>query len=251
MYSTIDNPNPVIPLNSLPFDLVPQLCNQMKRIIWLIILVAAAFQFSADELKLCKAFDTRSRIIHPSRFSNHWGISSSRQLTQHFAKKPSRKSAGRTAPTTGFGGASLESCPCGSSIPYSKCCGTIHRDPAIYATATAEQVVRARYSAFSKRVIDFIISSTHPGHESYDENIQRWRQSLEKDCYDNYILDKCDILETHIADIDNETVAVVRFVALMTQRNNNERMAFEETSTFKRQQSTGPWQYVEGVVVAK
>jgi SEC-C motif-containing protein len=224
----------------------------MKAKIWLLFLVGVAFQFSTDEPTLCNAFDiTRSGIFHHSVFSYHWNIKLSRQLTEHFAKKPTRKSGGRTAPTTGFGGAALESCPCGSKIPYSKCCGTIHRDPAAYANATADQVVRARYSAFSKREINFIISSTHPGHESYDENFQRWKQSLEKDCYDNYILDKCDILETNITDIDNESVAIVRFVAHMTQRKNHERMTFEETSKFMRQPSTGPWKYVEGVVVTK
>lgn len=34
-----------------------------------------------------------------------------------------------------------------------KCCGKIHKDPKAYAAASAEQVVRARYSAYSKREV--------------------------------------------------------------------------------------------------
>ena len=63
----------------------------------------------------------------------------------------------RTASASGFGGAAVEPCPCGSGLGYMKCCGKIHKDPDAYAAATPEQVVRARYSAYAKREVSVIL----------------------------------------------------------------------------------------------
>lgn len=70
-----------------------------------------------------------------------------------FAKKKSRKAKKEQAKTSGFGGKATEPCPCGSGLGYMKCCGKLHKDPQAYADATAEQVVRARYSAYAKREV--------------------------------------------------------------------------------------------------
>ena len=66
-------------------------------------------------------------------------------------KKKSKKK--RTSPGGGFGGASMEPCPCGSGETYNNCCSTLHRDVNAFKSATAEQVVRARYSAFAKKQV--------------------------------------------------------------------------------------------------
>ncbi|MGY1731113.1 YchJ family protein [Geodermatophilus sp. SYSU D01045] len=42
---------------------------------------------------------------------------------------------------------SPELCPCGSGLPYAECCGRLHDGTA--AAATAEQLMRSRYSAFA------------------------------------------------------------------------------------------------------
>src|SRR5215203_5359543 len=50
-------------------------------------------------------------------------------------------------------------CPCGSGAAFAECC-----DPIINGTResqTAEELMRARYSAFVTGAIDFIVSSTH------------------------------------------------------------------------------------------
>ena len=73
-----------------------------------------------------------------------------RLLVLLFAKKKDRKGPKETK-TFGFGGKATEPCPCGSGIGYMKCCGKLHKDPQAFADATAEQVVRARYSAYAKR----------------------------------------------------------------------------------------------------
>lgn len=43
-----------------------------------------------------------------------------------------------------------------------KCCGKLHTDETAYAAATAEQVVRARYSAYAKRVVSLQTGGTQP-----------------------------------------------------------------------------------------
>src|SRR6266576_2878030 len=51
------------------------------------------------------------------------------------------------------------SCPCGSGAPFASCC-----EPIISGereSQTAEELMRARYSAFATGAIDFIVASTH------------------------------------------------------------------------------------------
>jgi SEC-C motif-containing protein len=50
-------------------------------------------------------------------------------------------------------------CPCGSGAAFAACC-----EPIINGTResqTAEELMRARYSAFVTGAIDFIVASTH------------------------------------------------------------------------------------------
>ncbi|MEW5317310.1 MAG: hypothetical protein WDW38_008620 [Sanguina aurantia] len=49
-------------------------------------------------------------------------------------------------------------CPCGSTVTYKPCCGRVH-DGA--AAATAEQLMRARYSAYVLKREDFLLASWH------------------------------------------------------------------------------------------
>lgn len=52
------------------------------------------------------------------------------------------------------------SCPCGSGASYDGCCGPLHRGEG--AADTAEQLMRARYSAFVVGAADFLFRSWHP-----------------------------------------------------------------------------------------
>ncbi|WP_433309924.1 YchJ family protein [Micromonospora chersina] len=66
------------------------------------------------------------------------------------AKRGARRSA--ADPTEG-------PCPCGSGLPYADCCGPIHRGVA--AAATAEALMRSRYSAFAVGDADYLLRSWH------------------------------------------------------------------------------------------
>jgi len=168
-------------------------------------------------------------------------------LAPLFAKKSGRIiNTGKAA--SGFGGAAKEPCACGSGLAYDKCCGLLHRNPQAYAAASADQVVRARYTAYSKRVVDFIIQSTHPENPRFQSDLKHWRDTIASDCYDSFELTKCEILETQYEGEGDGETAIVRFLAHMTQRDSNERTAFIETSTFQRDPTSKAWLYKDGVV---
>ena len=54
----------------------------------------------------------------------------------------------------------METCPCQSALQYEKCCGPIHKD--FKKAKTPQSLMRARYSAYVKNKIDFIMKTHHP-----------------------------------------------------------------------------------------
>jgi len=157
--------------------------------------------------------------------------------TTIYAKKTAtkkKKKKGKNSSTSGFGGAAAEDCPCGSGLGYMKCCGKLHKDSKVYANATAEQVVRARYSAYAKREVDFIVGSTHPLNKNFMSDIQHWKDQIKMNCYDNFELKKCEIVDESYEGEGEKQVAKVKFIATMTQVDSREKTAFMETSLFER-----------------
>jgi SEC-C motif domain protein len=51
-------------------------------------------------------------------------------------------------------------CPCGSGLPYADCCGRLHDGSA--QAATAEQLMRSRYSAFAVGDPGYLLRTWHP-----------------------------------------------------------------------------------------
>ena len=72
----------------------------------------------------------------------------------------------------GFG-SSAEPCPCGGQR-YATCCEPFHLGTA--RPETAEQLMRSRYSAFSRNLIDYLIE-THPSPEPMAERRQALKAS--------------------------------------------------------------------------
>lgn len=73
----------------------------------------------------------------------------------------------------------MTTCPCGSGSNYQDCC-----EPVITGTrvaATAEELMRARYSAHEKVEVDFLYASTHPDYRAnYDHKGTRtWAEKSE------------------------------------------------------------------------
>ena len=91
-------------------------------------------------------------------------------------KKTAKSKAGGSG--GGFGVAALEPCPCGSSESYSRCCGKLHKDVNAYKSAKAEQVARARYSAYAKKQADFLMATTHPLHKDFNTDLKQWKEQI-------------------------------------------------------------------------
>lgn len=67
-------------------------------------------------------------------------------------------------------------------------------------------------------------------------------------CYDNFELTSCEIIN---ASQQNDDKATVQFVANMIQRDSREKTAFMETSTFERAGEhirDGVWLYKSGEI---
>ena len=105
--------------------------------------------------------------------------------------------------------------------------------------------MRARYSAYAKREIDFIVASTHPKNKNFQADIAHWRKQIDLNCYDNFELTQCEIVD--MSEVGpKDTTATVTFVANMIQRDSREKTAFQETSTFEK--IGGVWMYLEGKI---
>ena len=109
-------------------------------------------------------------VLTPSRPNSR-----TRELS---AKKNTAKSKAGGSGGGGFGVAALEPCPCGSSESYSRCCGKLHKDVNAYKSAKAEQVARARYSAYAKKQADFLMATTHPLHKDFNTDLKQWKEQI-------------------------------------------------------------------------
>mmetsp|Transcript_6347 Transcript_6347/g.8931 ORF Transcript_6347/g.8931 Transcript_6347/m.8931 type:complete len:177 (-) Transcript_6347:145-675(-) len=85
----------------------------------------------------------------------------------------------------GFGGApktklrkkeQSNTCPCGSGFHYAGCCKPYH--DGLQVVPTAEALLRARFSAFARKQVDFIIGTTYITNRQDDE--KKWRTKLAK-----------------------------------------------------------------------
>ncbi|ATH08388.1 hypothetical protein BIY24_10640 [Halobacteriovorax marinus] len=71
------------------------------------------------------------------------------------------------------------SCPCGHEVEYEKCCAPLHAGSE--KAQSAEQLMRARYAAFAKHNVDYIISTQDKGsREELNRNeIEIWSNESE------------------------------------------------------------------------
>ena len=212
-----------------------------------IFLIKSFFFLRAEGFAACGALGSQCQDVIPNDTILRPPPTRNRSCTAVFARKKG-KAVRAGVRSGGFGGAATEPCACGSTKPYNKCCGQIHRDPKAYAQATADKVVRARYTAYAKRVVEFIIQSTHPKHKSFQDDIAHWRKTIASDCFDDFELNKCEILDSSTQGEGDTEVATVRFLAHLRQRGSGERTTFIETSTFERDPKSRAWLYKNGVV---
>jgi len=124
-----------------------------------------------------------------------------------------------------------QNCPCGSGSNFADCC-----EPIINGTSeaeTAEELIRARYSAFVTHAIDFVVSSTH-SRTRKDVDLDFVREWSETSTWRGL-----QIFETKAV---NENKAFVSFEAQFTQKGEDH--SHRERSVFERE--NGHWKFVTG-----
>jgi len=127
-------------------------------------------------------------------------------------------------------------CPCGSGSDYAACCEPIITGKKL--AETAEQLMRARYSAHVKVEIDFLYDSTHPDHrEGYDHKGTRtWAEES-----DWYGLEIHEATQGGPKDKQGEVEFTARFRDKDGLRNHHERGQFERKGK--------KWLFTEGNMV--
>lgn len=124
-----------------------------------------------------------------------------------------------------------QTCPCGSDSSFEDCCQQIingEREP-----LTAEELMRARYAAFAKGAIDFIVTSTH-SRTRREIDVSYIRQWSETSTWRGL-----QIIETKLVG-DNK--AYVSFEAQYTQAGKDQ--SHKEKGLFERED--GKWRFVTG-----
>jgi SEC-C motif-containing protein len=123
-----------------------------------------------------------------------------------------------------------QGCPCGRGLTYGRCCGRLHRGDA--EALTAEDLMRARYSAFAVGATGYLDRSWHPSSRPGTVRVvpgQRWTG--------------LDVIATE-AGGPLDSHGVVEFVA--HHERDGQPGSLHERSTFAR--LDGRWVYVSGEV---
>lgn len=123
-------------------------------------------------------------------------------------------------------------CPCGSGQDYSECCG--HYIDNCELPATAEQLMRSRYSAYVLAQADYLLHTWHTSTRP---------AQLELPGADALKWLGLKVLRCEAGDADDRE-AIVEFVARYQMNGRAGRL--HETSRFRR--DGGQWFYVGGQI---
>lgn len=127
-------------------------------------------------------------------------------------------------------------CPCGSSKHYSLCCEPLHVNK---NAPTAESLMRSRYSAYDKGLVEYLVVTTHPSNQT--PNIKTETAYTCKEI----IWTKLEVLSTW-QGLEKDKVGKVEFKASYQEKGQTQ--VHHELSRFKRYK--GSWVYVDGEIYA-
>jgi SEC-C motif-containing protein len=119
-------------------------------------------------------------------------------------------------------------CPCGSGASYDLCCEPLHDGET--QAATAEDLMRSRYSAYAHGLADYLFRTWHPRTRPADVTIDpgtTWRG-----------LDVTDVVAGEAADDHGEVEFTARYESAEGWGAMRERSRFERRA--------GRWFYVDG-----
>ncbi len=124
-------------------------------------------------------------------------------------------------------------CPCGSDLTYTECC-----EPVIKGTrpaATAAELMRARYTAYTQVEMDFLKASLHPDHQEKNDS------DGGRDWAENSEWHGLEVVSTQAGGPDDDQ-GQVEFVATYT--HEGEQQVYHEVAEFDR--IDGQWYFREG-----
>jgi SEC-C motif-containing protein len=127
----------------------------------------------------------------------------------------------------------VENCACGSERTYEECCEPFIRGDRF--PDTAEQLMRSRYTAFTKAEVKYILDTVHPEKRSrHDEKaIRKWAEKSE--------WRGLEIIETSGGGPE-DSEGKVEFIARYYQ--NGTRETHHEIAGFKKEEER--WYFLDG-----
>ena len=152
----------------------------------------------------------------------------------------SKKKRPKTFERKGFGAAPR--CPCGSGQTLDLCCDRVRRDP---STATPEEIVRSRYTAYSRGDWEYLMATTSKNNSAYKEDKKAWLAELRDQPFSDYRFLGAEILEASVSPETEE--ATVLFTAKLKDKDTGSRADFTERSYFNKDDTRG-WLYLGGDV---
>lgn len=126
-------------------------------------------------------------------------------------------------------------CPCGSGKPFSFCC-----EPAITGrkpAATAEALMRSRYTAFALGAVDYLINTTAARMRT-PQDAELLTEQTQITTWTGL-----DIIDTQAGQKDDQS-GIVEFKAAFESPEGN--AILHERSRFERE--SGQWVYLDGKV---
>ena len=130
----------------------------------------------------------------------------------------------------------MSQCYCGSGLEFSACCEPVLEG--VSPAETAEQLMRARYSAFASQQADFLHTSLHPEHR-HDHDVAATRRWAENSQWLGL-----EIIAVEAGEAD-DSEGSVEFVA--TYKEKGLVHPYHELSNFRK--VDGIWYYVDGELV--
>jgi SEC-C motif-containing protein len=124
-------------------------------------------------------------------------------------------------------------CPCGSKSDYQDCCQPIIKGQR--AATTAEELMRARYTAYTQVEMEFLRTSVHPDFRQDDD------ADGARDWAENSVWHGLEIISTRDG-LEDDAVGEVEFVASYTY--DGEDKQYHEVAAFRR--SAGAWVFTSG-----
>ena len=119
-------------------------------------------------------------------------------------------------------------CPCGTGRSFDACCGPLLRRDR--EAATAEELMRSRYTAYATGDVDHLVRTWHPAHRPGDLDLDPTLEWVGL------------VVEDVVAGGSGDSEGHVTFRA--SWRQGSERGRMREVSTFTRR--AGRWVYVNG-----